>query len=71
MLTTTCKLNVKEDASRCLAGTTTSDVLLVGLDSTSFMRTGVQVVVQGHHGPLCARHHHLFLASLTAASSLH
>ena len=44
--------------------------LLVGLDATSFMRTGVQVVVQGHHGPLCARVHHLFLASPTAACSL-
>lgn len=39
-------------ASTLAIGTTTSDVLLLGLEPATFMRTGVQVVVQGHHGPL-------------------
>ena len=39
-------------ASTLAIGTTTSDVLLLGMEPATFMRTGVQVVVQGHHGPL-------------------
>ncbi len=39
-------------ASTLAIGTTTSDVLLIMLEPATFMRTGVQAVVQGHHGPL-------------------